>query len=260
VQGGGSGWVEVDVFEPSKPGESTEALRARTMEQARRAAVEKVTGTEIHQRFFGTGEGRTLQNHRVAEHLAQLLSDALLLDEQILAAGREGAGCRVRLRARVALRGARADPGYAVRASLSKAELTEGDEVEVRVRVTRDSYLYLFSVGADGDVTVLVPNRYLDVPLVRAGSELVFPGPLLHGRGIRIRARLPAGARESFEQVKAIALRRPIPLLRRPTGGQIFESHEGSRSLFLTSILKELAGLDPDEWCDGTLRYSIRGK
>lgn len=254
------GWVEVDAFETAQPGESTEALRARALVKARRMAVEKVTGSEIQQRFFGTPDARGLENRRVTEHLSALLSDALILDERLVREGREGAGYRARLRARVALRGARTDPGYAVRVTMSKQELAAGEEVEVRATATRDSHLYLFSVGAGGEVTLLLPNAHTDVPFLRAGAAFVFPGTELAQRGIKVLAQLPTGASESVEQVKAIALRRPVPLVKRPGGSEVFQSFEGKRTLLLTAILRELAGLDPDEWCDDTLSYTIRKK
>ena len=63
----------------------------------------------------------------------------------------------------------RAEPSYAV-----------GESMEIGVRTTEDAYVYLFSVGASGEIVQIFPNRY-DAGgrdhLVRAGTTRTFPPP-----------------------------------------------------------------------------------
>jgi hypothetical protein len=259
------GWVEVVARVEMPPGESIPRARARALAQARQMAVELYSGTGARGRFHRTSQQRGFQDRRVAERLTDLISDALIVAEKVIEEGREDASSgakvayRVKLRVQVVRRGARADPGFRVSVALSQRTLRVGDEVEFRVTPTRDAHLYLFSVGPDGDVTVLVPHAFQPSPLVRAGETFVFPGPALRKR-IRARARLPVGVSESVEQVKVIALRRDVALLEPPASGDaVFRSSAGSSTILLPSILRRLATLDPDEWAEATIGYTIQG-
>lgn len=88
-----------------------------------------------------------------------------------------------------------ASPGYAV-----------GEAVRISVRPSEDAYIYLYSIGADGEVVQILPNRFDAAGannFVRAGSVRTFP---------------PNDARYSFtvsppqglSKVMAVASRSPL--------------------------------------------------
>ena len=196
-------------------GDSPTLVRARALDEARVAAVSRVLGTKMagSGRFFGTALAG-LESQRVKENLPDLMSDALIVEEKIVKEGPvAGGGYEVQLKTKIVRRGVRADPGYRVKLNLSKTSLIEGDEVIVSAAPTRDSYLYMFSVGADGEVTVLMPNQFADVPFVKAGEAFTFPSPEVLAKRIKIKAMLPKGAKESVESVKVIALKHKIELV-----------------------------------------------
>ncbi len=61
----------------------------------------------------------------------------------------------------------REEPAYAV-----------GEPIEITVRTSEDAYVYLYSIGAAGEVVQILPNRYDDGgrdPFVRAGVTRTFP-------------------------------------------------------------------------------------
>lgn len=243
-------------------GEAPEVLRARALEAARLSAVSRVVGKNMAggKRFFGTALAG-LQSTQVKENLPDLMSDALIVDEKIVKEGPvAGGGYEVQLKTKVVRRGARTDPGYRVKLSLSKQNLVEGDDVVVTATPTRDSHLYVFSIGADGDVTVLMPNKFAGVPFVKAGETFTFPTAEVLAKRIKIKAMLPKGAKESAESVKVIALRQPLQLVELNTAQSPFHGVEGKSPLLITGILQKLSALDPDAWCDDTLTYTIRAR
>lgn len=261
------GWVEVEHTERGAPEEPEATIRARALDAARVRVVEKSIGGGAGGRYVvsnAAGESGP-ENRRVVEDFDALMADAMIVDEEILAAeflparGNERSSVHVRLRARAALRGPRADAGFRVTAKLSRRDLREGDAVEAKITTTRDAYLYVFSVDADGTVTVVIPNRFVEVPFVRAGETYIFPPDALRRR-VRLAARLPRGRSHVVESLKVIALRKKIALYDDAGPATTFQSHAGARSLFLSSILKRLAAIDSDDWRDTRVSYTIRAK
>jgi hypothetical protein len=248
---GPSDAVEVEGRVAARPGESAAQLRARAFDAARAAAIERAGAAA--DRFFAPAGSTSLESRRVTERLSTLLSDTLIVDEQWLSEGPADGGYRARLRARVVRRGVRADPGYAVRIHLSKERFREGESAGFAISATRDSHLYVLSLGPDGKVTVLFPNRFVkEPPFVRAGE--VFRSD----KQFTITARLPTGASEAVERVKVIALRQKVSLVALSENvGEDFQSYDGSTPLFLSAVLAKLALLDPDGWCDDAATYSI---
>lgn len=57
------------------------------------------------------------------------------------------------------------NPGYRV-----------GEPIQVRVQPSQDAYIYLFSVEADGQIQLILPNRFAPAAFVRAGQTQTFPG------------------------------------------------------------------------------------
>jgi hypothetical protein len=255
------GWVEAEGQVSADPGTSEEILRTRARDAARRRALAWRTGGPVGNQYVGGGAPVTFQNRQVVDSLPDLLSQVIVLEEKVLEEeALSGSSYRSKLGLRLGVRGARTDPGYQVRLEMSRRELAPGEEVDVRIAVNRDSYVYLFGIGASGEVVVLSPNPFEPTPLlVRAGRPEPFPTAILRSRGVKLTASLPPGVTEAKEQLKAIALRRPIDLLggARPTGGS-FQSFEGSKSPFITEVLSRLSREDRDVWCDHTVPYTIR--
>lgn len=254
------GFIEVQIKVERVAGESDTSRRARALEEARRGVVARVLGDAPKDRYIGAHLAG-LESQRVKEPLTDLMGDALIVEERIVKEGAtESGGYEIHFAAKVVRRGARSDPGFRVKLGLSKPSFVEGEEAVVSATPTRDAHLYLLSVGADGEVTVLVPNQFVDVPSVKAGETYTFPSAEIRARQIQIKAMLPKGAKESVETVKVIALRRKIELFPHTTGASPFQSVDGKSTLLLTSILQKLAVLDPDAWCNDSVRYTIRAR
>lgn len=65
-----------------------------------------------------------------------------------------------------------------------------GEPIEIQVRVSEDAYIYLFSVEADGQSQVILPNRYGRAPLLQAHQTQTYPIP---GSGFQFTVSAPYG-------------------------------------------------------------------
>jgi membrane-bound inhibitor of C-type lysozyme len=78
-----------------------------------------------------------------------------------------------------------------------------GENMQISVQVTQQAYVYLFSVGATGQIEPILPNPFEPVNLLRAGEVRTFPSP---GAGYTFTVQPPPGQ----ARVLAVASRRPL--------------------------------------------------
>ena len=101
-----------------------------------------------------------------------------------------------------------------------------GEAISIAVQPSRDAYIYLYSVEANGEVKLIVPNSYAQAAtFVRAGQVFTFPPA---GAPFRLTVTPPYG------QASVFALASPRPLnrtevsyLERP--GQVVRLARGKR-------------------------------
>ena len=84
---------------------------------------------------------------------------------------------------------------------------TEGERIRVSASTNRDAYVYLFSVGADGEVSQILPNRLSadGGNFVKANTTVTFPAP---GAAFTFDVAGPAG----LNKVLALASLTPLNL------------------------------------------------
>lgn len=259
------GWVRVHVTTVAPDDEAPTRARARAMARARAAACEFVSGVTVRSGVLSFEAVRDEDSAQLIESLTAVFSEAVVVDERVeserIASLAGGGGFRVEmvLLARVVdRRGPGSDPGFQVEVRLPRETFLDGDDLEVEVRSTRDTRLYVLSIYKKGAV-LLLPNEYVPDAVARAGEWVKFPGPALRERGVRVQARLPEGAKSSPESLVVIALRgdRGRSVLR-PRAGEVFREAEASGAgRLLYDLLAPLADLPPSEWAMGQVGYVI---
>jgi hypothetical protein len=242
------GLVEVEATVRAGEDEPPSRARARALAKARRRANERAVGARVQSRLFHHLREQGGERRQIVDRFTSLAREGLIVGEEILAQeilpARDGAGYsyRVRLRARVA-RPPPGPPGCELTLEMSRQTFVPGDSVEISVTPTRDAYLYLFSVSADGRVTWIFPSASSGPLFAPAGRRQVVPGARLREQGVRLEARLQEGSTESVEALHVIGLRDPALVPKEsPT---------------LPAIFRRLLALDREAWCEGSASYSI---
>ena len=235
--------------------------RRHAMNEARRSAIAKANGTEI--------SGKTIvENSQIAVDLVAAYEEGLIVNEETMESrpevlttgGKYFVNWNVRLRAQVTPpRKIRHDPDFLAPISLEggKSVFNDGDNLAITVKPTRDAYIHIFNVGADGAVTTLVPNRYHPDKFWRAGTVFRFPSAEEERRGIHLTAALPEGAPSSEEKITVIATRRDIDLVGNDFREAVFKVYDGKTTGLITELNKKLQMLADTEWVQDTTAYRI---
>lgn len=164
---------------------------------------------------------------------------------------------RVRLRALVSPVYPERGREFAIKLSLSKADLKEGEEVKVLYQSSLDCCVYIFSVAADGSVTLLLPNQVHKENRIVAGKGYQFPPP---DSPIRLEARLLPGnrANEAEERVKIVATRSKEDLVALGFQEGFFKAYDARSTAMISDLVKRLNQIDAGDWAEATALYTIK--
>lgn len=107
-----------------------------------------------------------------------------------------------------------AEPGIQVSLETTKATYAPGDALRLTFTLSREAYVYLYNLTANGEVKLLVPNRFLQDPRFAAGKHT------LPTAGWVLRVTEPEG----IEYLQLVATDRPL---------SFYEAKEFEKSAFL---------------------------
>jgi hypothetical protein len=164
---------------------------------------------------------------------------------------------RVRLKALVEPVYPEKGHGISVKLSLSKADLKEGDEVKIFYQANKECYAYIFSVAADGSVTLLMPNSINKDNYIKSNNAYEFPPA---GSPISLRAMFLPNfkGKVAEEKIKIIATKKKEELI--PLGFQegMFKVYDAKSTGMISDLIKRLNQLDPADWAEATVVYTIK--
>jgi Domain of unknown function (DUF4384) len=230
--------------------ESPREVCDRAKAEAQRNALEMAIGTFVRSHTIVT-------NGQLAEDLIHTGVRGKIERLEVLKQERTPAdnGCRVHIRAVVQPVYPDAHNSIQVKLAMTRTAVQEGDEIGIQYQVNRDSHVYLFVISADNSVTQLLPNSRIPVNRAVAHQQYLFP-PV--DSGIRLKAALLPGFRKSGaeERIKIIATSHPEPLLEKgfQEGFAVYDAHSTG---LISDLLKRLNQLEPADWGEATVGYSI---
>ncbi len=147
--------------------------------------------------------------------------------------------------------------GFSVKLSLSKGELKEGEEVKLFYQPTADCYIYIFSVAADGSVTLLLPNSIDKDNSIKAEKIYSFPPD---GSKIHLYSQfLPEfKGKTAEERVKVIATKKKEDII--PLGFQegMFKAYDAKSTGMISDLVKKLNRLEPADWTEAAAVYVLK--
>jgi hypothetical protein len=234
--------------------EAPRELFERAKADAQRIAVEQAVGTFVRAHTI-------VSNGQLAEELIHARVRGRIERLDVLNQERDKLDPNhylVTIRATVIPAYADKAVGIVITAALSRTELKVGDDVQLQYRVSRDSHVYIFVIGADNSVTQLLPNAEIPENQAKAGRIYNFPPA---GSSIRLTSQLLPEFRNkgAEERIKIIATKKEEPLLH---GGfkEGFKVYDGKSTGLVSDLLKRLTQLEPADWGETTLMYRIDPK
>ena len=245
-------WVEAEGQAVMSAADTFGEVRQRARNDALRNALEDATGVFVKSMSY-------VSNSQLAEDLVYASVKGEIEKSEILTEGfdqTEKNLYRVKLKALVEPYFGKKAQGLKVEASLSKYTMQEGDAVQIYYKTNEDAYVYIFSVGADGSVTLLMPNAVVRDNKVKGGEAYPFP---TSESGMALFAKfLPDfKGKTATECIKIIATRKDNKLLALGFKEGMFEVYDAKSTSMVSDLTRKLNKIEPENWTETTLTYTI---
>jgi hypothetical protein len=195
---------------------TSEEAQNQALKRARQNAIEEVCGVSVQAETL-------IQNNMLAADFIHSVSYGRIINEEILSwdvdVTREpkkrppSVAYRVTIKARVKPEKGKPDPYYQVSVGLNKKVYHSGDEMIIRVKATKPSYISVLNFAADGSVILLYPNRLRKNNYIKALKQYQIPSETDRNDILKLQVYTLAGHRKDSEFIKVIATRQPIHLL-----------------------------------------------
>jgi hypothetical protein len=246
-------WVEAEGKANQGEIETPKEVMERARRDAQNNALEEATGVFLKSHTL-------ISNGQLAEDLIYASVRGKIEKVSILAEGWDPGDrnlYRVKLKALIAPVYPEKGEALSVGISLSRTDLKEGDEVQIFYEVSKDCYVYLFSIAADGSVTLLLPNSSSRDNLTKAGTAHEFPGG---DSRIRLRAMfLPNYPRAvAEEKIKMIATRKKQDLLPLGFREGVFQVYDAKSTGMISDLVRRLNQMEPADWSEATVVYTLK--
>ncbi|MDA8099811.1 MAG: DUF4384 domain-containing protein [Nitrospiraceae bacterium] len=227
-------------------------VKERARRDAQSKAVEKAVGVFIKSHTL-------VSNNQLAEDLIFAAVRGKIEKMSVLQEGwdeRDRSIYRVKIKALVAPVFPEKGEGLSVKANLHKSALKEGEETKLSYQASEDCYVYIFSIAADGSVTLLFPNSQSKDNKVVKNMVYTFPD---EKSGFSLQAQFLTGFKgnRAEEKIKIIATRKEEALI--PLGFQegAFKIYDAGSTGMINDLVKKLSRIEPTDWTDETVAYSI---
>jgi len=245
-------WIEAAGEARQGEHDTLKEVKERAKRDAQAKAVEQAVGTFIRSHTL-------VSNFQVADDLIYAAVRGRAEKVDVLSEGwdeKDRGLYRVKVKALVAPVYPEKGQGLSLKAALAKTVLKEGEETRVQYQAGADCYVYIFSVAADGSVTLLLPNAANRDNRALSGRAYEFPPA---DSTLKLEAQFLPGfkGKEAEERIKIIATRKEEPIV--PLGFQesMFTVYDAKSTGMISDLVKKLNQLEPADWTEATAVYKI---
>ena len=246
-------WVDADGEAYMGEIEMQKEVKERAKRDAQRKAVEKAVGTFIKSHTL-------VSNYQIAEDLIYAAVRGKITKEEIITSdwdAKERNLYRIKIKALVEPVYPEKGGGLSTKLSLSKTDLKEGEEVKIFYQVSEDAYVYIFSIAADGSVTLLLPNSNMPDNFTRAGRAFQFPpaDSRIHLKAMFLPNHKEASAEE---KIKIISTRNKEELISLGFKEGIFQVYDAKSTGMISDLVRRLNQIEPTDWTETTAVYHLK--
>jgi hypothetical protein len=245
-------WVEINGEAYMGDVETQKDVKERARRDAQNKAVEKAVGIFIKSHTL-------VSNYQIAEDLIYAAVRGKITKEEIITSdwdAKERNLYRMKIKALVEPVYPERGEGLSIKLSLSKTDLKEGEEVMIFYQVSEDAYAYIFSIAADGSVTLLLPNSNMPDNFVSAGRAYQFPPT---DSRIHLKAMFLPNYKDTSaeEKIKIIATRKKEALLSIGFKEGIFQVYDAKSTGMISDLVRRLNQIELMDWTEATAVYHL---
>ena len=246
-------WIMADGESYQGEMDTLKEVKDRAKRDAQSKAVEKAVGIFIKSHTL-------VSNYQIAEDLIYAAVRGKVTKEEIIASdwdAKERNLYRIKIKALIEPVYPEKGEGLSAKLSLSKTDLKEGEEVKIFYQVSEDSYAYIFSIAADGSVTLLLPNSNMPDNFTKEGRAYQFP-PI--DSRIHLKAMFLPNYKEASaeEKIKIIATRQKEALLSIGFREGIFQVYDAKSTGMISDLIRRLNQIEPTDWTEATAVYHLK--
>jgi hypothetical protein len=245
-------WVTVEGEARQGDIDTLKEVKDRAKRNAENKAIEKGVGTFIKSHTL-------VSNSQIAEDLIYAAVRGKITKEEIITSDWDAKDrnlYRISIKTLIEPVYPEKGEGLSAKLSLSKTDLKEGDEVKIFYQVSTDSYVYVFSIAADGSVTLLLPNSNMPDNFTRAGRAYQFPPT---DSRIHLNATFLPNHKEASaeEKIKIIATRNKEELLSIGFKEGIFQVYDAKSTGMISDLVRRLNQIELTDWTESTAIYNL---
>jgi len=246
-------WVTAEGESYQGEMDTPKEVRDRAKRDAENKAVEKAVGTFMKSHTL-------VSNSQLVEDLIYAAVRGKITKEEIISSywdAKERNLYRMKIKALVEPAYPEKGEGLSAKLSLSKTDLKEGDEVQIFYQVSEDSYVYIFSIAADGSVTLLLPNANVPDHFTKAKKAHQFPpkDSPIHLKAMFLPDYKGASAEE---RIKIIATRKKEELLSLGFKEGVFQVYDAKSTGMISDLVRRLNQIEPTDWAEATAVYTLK--
>ena len=232
--------------------ETPKEVKERAKKNAQQKAVEKAVGVFI--------KAHTLvSNSQIADDLIYASVRGRIEKSEVIQGGWDEEDrklYRIKIKSLIKPVYPEKGEGLLVKVFLSKTQLNEGEKVKIFYEANNDCYIYIFSVAADGSVTLLLPNSMHQNNFIKAKDPYEFPssGGLIH-----LTAMFLPGYKGNTaeERIKLIVTKKREGLLPLGFREGVFQVYDKKSTGMISDLVKRLNRIDPTDWAEATAAYTL---
>lgn len=246
-------WVEADGEAYMSEIDTPKEVMERAKRDAQSKAIEKAVGVFIKSHTL-------VSNSQLAEDLVYASVRGKIEKVNVIKEGwdeKDRNLYRVTIKAHIKPVYPEKGEGISIKLSLSKADLKEGDEVKIFYQADKECYVYIFSVAADGSVTLLMPNSINKDNHINPNKTYEFPPA---GSQIQLKAMFLPDFKGKVveERIKMIATKKKEELVSLGFQEGMFKVYDSKSTGMISDLIKRLNQLEPADWAEATAVYTIK--
>lgn len=245
-------WVEAGGEASLGDVDTPKEVKDRAKRDAQNNAVEQAVGSFIKSHTL-------VSNNQLSEDLIYASVRGKIDKLQVISEGwdeKDRNLYRIRIKALIKPIYPDNDHVISLKIALSKSELKEGEETKILYQANTDCYVYIFSIAADGSVTLLLPNSTNRDNRIVLDKAYEFPPA---GSPVRLEAMFLPGFKGAIaeERIKIIATRKEEGIISLGFQEGIFKVYDANSTGMISDLVKKLSQLEPTDWTEATTVYKI---
>lgn len=247
--------------------EGFSAMENITKEEARRLAIEDAERNAVEQVAGVTVSADTLvSNFAVSSDVISAIPYGKVIEREIIEEDIKiikdektkipSSIYYVKLKAKVAKEKGDIDPYFKLEASLNRTVYKDGEEMQIKIKPSRDCYLIIFNVLEDDSVITLIPNKHIRDTFIKANEYLTFPDENIKKQGINLKVHTAEGKNVTKEKIYTLCFKQPVDFGNKFEEG-IFGTYKGTTA-FIKELKREVVDIPLSERAERFLPYEIR--